>query len=397
MGIVKAWMMEMEERGYGESDDAICSACVTDEFLARWIADNASATACSFCDAKAKIPIAASFEDFTSVILGGVGFDWNEPTNEGIMYISAEGGWQAPMTTTSEVLYDTGFTENDDVVAALDDMIDCEAWVEREFYRGTDSQRLSWGWDSFKAFTKNSTRFFFLQNGAFDRDEVTPAEVLDAISDMIRSELADAGLIKAIAEDADLMRIRVGGEAYELASEIGPPKPEFARQSNRMSPAGIPMFYGAFDYATALSETFDPAVHAGQTLSIGTFRPLRPLIVLDLADIPPIPSVFDLEHQDMIHSLRFLHAFASDISQPIARDGREHIEYVPTQIVTEYFRRVFRFEDGRQLDGIIYSSAKTIGHNAHVLFCENRQCIGPRDDHGRDALLRLVDVRHEET
>jgi hypothetical protein len=26
---------------------------------------------------------------------------------------------------------------------------------------------------------------------------------------------------------------------------------------------------------------------------------------------------------DMIRSLRFLHAFAADISQPIARDGRE--------------------------------------------------------------------------
>jgi hypothetical protein len=39
------------------------------------------------------------------------------------MYISAEDGWQAPMTTTSE-LYNTVFTENDDVVAALVDMID---------------------------------------------------------------------------------------------------------------------------------------------------------------------------------------------------------------------------------------------------------------------------------
>jgi len=107
-------------------------------------------------------------------------------------------------------------------------------------------------------------------------------------------------------------------------------------------------------------------------LSAGTFRPLRALNLLNLADLPPIPSVFDTERHGMIHSLRFLHAFAADISQPIARDGREHIEYVPTQIVTEYFRRVFRLIDGSSLDGIIYparepqvrrrscSSAKTI-------------------------------------
>jgi hypothetical protein len=395
MGIVKAWMMEMEERGYGESDDVICGACVTDEFLKNWIADNATAEACSFCDTTASSPIAASFEDFTGVVLGGVGFDWNEPTDEGIMYISAEGGWQASMTATIDVLYDTNFTENDDVVAGLVDMIDNEAWVEREFYRGTDSQRLTWGWDSFKDFTKNNTRYFFLQNGDFERVEVTPAEVLAAISNMILSDLGEAGLIKSIEPDADLIRIRVADRPQEAVGEIGPPKPEFARQSNRMSPAGIPMFYGAFDRATAFAETFDPAAHAGQILSIGTFRPLRALRILDLADIPPVPSVFDIDHHDTIHSLRFLHAFASDISQPIARDGREHIEYVPTQIVTEYFRRVFRFKDGGQLDGIIYSSAKTADSKAFVLFCENDQCIGPGDDVGRDALLRLVNVRHE--
>jgi hypothetical protein len=396
MGIVKAWMMEMEERGYGESDDVICGACVTDEFLKNWIADNATAEACSFCDATASSPIAASFEDFTGVVLGGVGFDWNEPTDEGIMYISAEGGWQASMTATIDVLYDTNFTENDNVVAALVDMIDNEAWVEREFYRGTDSQRLAWGWDSFKDFTKNNTRFFFLQNGDFDRDEVTPAEILATLSDMILSDSGEAGLIKTIEPNAELVRIRVADQPHEAVGEIGPPTPEFARQSNRMSPAGIPMFYGAFDRATAFAETFDPVAHAGQSLSIGTFHPLRPLRVLDLADIPPVPSVFDIDQQDAIHPLRFLRAFARDISQPIARDGREHIEYVPTQIVTEYFRRVFRFKDGGQLDGIIYSSAKTAGSNAFVLFCENGQCIGPNDDVGRDALLRLVNVRHEQ-
>jgi hypothetical protein len=69
MGIVKAWMTEMEERGYGESNDVICGACVTDEFLRNWVADNATADACSFCGAQAKSPIAASFEDFTGIVL----------------------------------------------------------------------------------------------------------------------------------------------------------------------------------------------------------------------------------------------------------------------------------------------------------------------------------------
>jgi hypothetical protein len=50
---------------------------------------------------------------------------------------------------------------------------------------------------------------------------------------------------------------------------------------------------------------------------------------LDLADLPEVPSVFRPDRHDLIHPLKFLHAFAQDIVQPISRDGREHIEYVP--------------------------------------------------------------------
>jgi hypothetical protein len=104
MGIVKACMMEMEERGYGESDNYVCAACVTDPFLAEWIAGHAEANACSFCEAVSDQLIAAPFEDFTGVVLGGLGFDWNEPTQEGIMYMTREGGWQASLSTTADVL-----------------------------------------------------------------------------------------------------------------------------------------------------------------------------------------------------------------------------------------------------------------------------------------------------
>jgi hypothetical protein len=92
MGVVKAWMMELQERGYGESDHAICNACVTDQFLLKWIADNATATACSFCEANATSPIAASFEDFTGVILGGIGFDWKSPQTKGSCILPPRAG-----------------------------------------------------------------------------------------------------------------------------------------------------------------------------------------------------------------------------------------------------------------------------------------------------------------
>jgi hypothetical protein len=395
MGIVKAYMMELEERGYGESDDYVCAACVTDDHLTAWIAANAESDACSFCDAVSDQPIAAPFEAFTGVILGGLGFDWNEPTQEGIMYITREGGWQAPLSTTSDILYDANFSQNDDMLAALADMIDCEAWVEREFYRGTDSQRLNWGWDSFKTYTRGHSRYFFLQAEDGGYDELTPGQVLATVAEIVGTSLASEGVIKPIAAGTDLIRIRVDDAPQTAATQIGTPRPEHARQSNRMSPAGIPMFYGAFDRATAYAETFDPEAHAGKILSVGTFQPLRDLTMLDLAELPPVPSVFDIERHALIHPLRFLHAFAEDISRPIARDGREHIDYVPTQIVTEYFRRIFRLDGRDQLDGIIYRSARNPQGKAFVLFCENSQCIDVAEEPGRDALLRLTAVSHQ--
>lgn len=396
MGRAKQWMIEQQERGYSEADGDICPDCVSDNALAYWIRANASATACSFCGSDADEPIAASFDEFIGVVLDGISFDWNDPDDEGISYVSAEGGYMAPIAQTWEVLAGYEISENDAVTDALLAAIDIEAWVEREYYRGNDSQRLTWGWESFKEFTKNQTRYFFLQHhkNQYD-DDLSPSEMLGAIEGIIKSQLADHGLIRPIKASVDLIRIRIDSVAHKTATALGTPKSEFARQSNRMSPAGIPMFYGAFDVPTALAETFDPAIHVYQLMSIGTFRPLRELNVLDLAELPPIPSVFDADGRELIHPLRFLHSFANDISQPIARDGHEHIEYVPTQIVTEYFRRIFRTKNDLPLDGIVYRSSRNPDGRAFVLFCENQQCVDPNDSPDRGGLLQLVGVTHE--
>lgn len=50
---------------------------------------------------------------------------------------------------------------------------------------------------------------------------------------------------------------------------------------------------------------------------------------------------------------------------PIELNGREHIEYVPTQVFTEYLRYAF---PGRRPDGVVLASARSSGRN-FVLFC----------------------------
>lgn len=396
MGRAKEAWIEQMERGYGAPEGYICPNCVNDSYLVEWVSDGAEAHECTFCGATSNEPIAASFEDFVGLIVAGVRVDWSSPENEGIVYETAEGGWQANLTDTWDIISDMDISDDQEVIDAIVGAIDVWGWVPSDFYRGSESDRLTWGWDSFKRYVKNDTRFFFLskEKDEFDYDEITPGELLSAIATLVRSGEDWSGLVRTIEAGSTVFRVRVDSEEHTSAASIGAPPVEFARLSNRMSPAGIPMFYGAYDYETALAETFSPENAEGQTISAGMFTTLKPLRILNLADLPDLPSVFDATRRQAIHSLRFLRGFARDMSQPIERDGREHIEYVPTQIITEYFRRIFRDGQAGRLDGIAYESSKRPGTIALVLFCENHHAIDRDAQASPEHLLRLNEVKH---
>jgi RES domain len=104
-----------------------------------------------------------------------------------------------------------------------------------------------------------------------------------------------------------------------------------------MSPAGISMFYGSDDKQTTLAEM--PALP--KYYAIGTFETLGPLRVLDLTKVK-YPSIFDDDEKADYDWLLFMSHFLRDFSSPIKRDDDIHIDYVPTQVVTEYRNSVRR-------------------------------------------------------
>lgn len=63
-----------------------------------------------------------------------------------------------------------------------------------------------------------------------------------------------------------------------------------------------------------------------------------------------------------------------ELAKPIARDRSIHVEYIPTQVVTEYFRTAF-LHDGSPIDGIRYQSARHSGHCSLVLFADQEDLI----------------------
>jgi hypothetical protein len=105
--------------------------------------------------------------------------------------------------------------------------------------------------------------------------------------------------------------------------------------------------------------------------ALGEFIIRRDALLLDLTHLPAVPSLFEDIPDTLTYDPRprilFLWKLSREISRPIARDDRVHIEYLPTQVVTEYLRTSVTV-DGKKVDGIRYRSSRNGVGTAVVLF-----------------------------
>ncbi len=394
---MKQWMEEQEARGfYDVGEKYVCAECFTDPGIKAFVMAHASNTACSYCDRTADSAIAAPIDDVLECIVAGLRSIYGDPNDEGVPWESLEGGWQGKVHDTYDVVMDNiEMAEGnkalfDDLLHALGD----RQWCQVNYGSLPPEDILKYGWEEFSRVVKTETRYVFLKarkrrRYPYDHDEIVPP---DQMLSRLGAITKDLNLIRLIPRGTRLFRCRIHkvGLTLRHARELGSPPAELAVFPNRMSPAGIPMFYGAFDADTCLTETFDPTCGNGKLATIAAFRPKRRLVMLDLASIPTIPSIYDESRRDIRPAIGFLHGFSADICKPIAKDGTEHIEYVPSQIVTEYYRRIFKPHKYPRLDGIIYSSSKVPDATACVVFCGNEDCADLSDEvQANKALLTL--------
>lgn len=161
------------------------------------------------------------------------------------------------------------------------------------------------------------------------------------------------------------------GNPFPLnAKELGA-APSKDSRAGRMNPAGISYLYLAFAQETAVAEVRQ--IKLSLPVAIGQFEAQRELIILDLTNLPKKPSIFDVQHYDELVRLLFIDEFVKEITKPVAKDNCiEHIEYVPSQVVSEYFALVFHLDEGKRLDGIKYPSSVCSGNYKLVLFSTER-------------------------
>lgn len=376
------------------ADDQVCARCFDDKDLSELIEGIDEPPGCDFCG-EADAPT-ARFEDVADHIRERLHEFYGMAADQ-LPYESREGGYQGWHTSTWELLVeDVGLglprDDSDTLLDALVGAIGDEVWSEYDWLSLEPDDSLKSSWEAFCDLVKHSRRFFFHDLGGDDGhpDERSPAQFFRQLG----RHIDEQGLIRV--EDAGYRlfraRVRTGGERHETAAALGPPPSEFATQSNRMNPPGISMFYGADDPALATAET------RGQAVSIGTFEATRPLRLLDLADMPEVPGFFSTADRMRIFTLSFLRDFADLIIQPVPRNDRTQIDYIPTQVFTEFLRD-YPFEGG-SIDGVRYRSATGQAGQNVVLFATPDDVVdgSPDPEFGGppERWLRLVDVEHRD-
>ena len=262
-------------------------------------------------------------------------------------------------------------------------------YCKRDWQIMSPGEALTFGWENFCHAVKHETRFLFFADANEDDDaepfQVRPGGMLTALGEVIR----DCDLIQDVRVGKRMFRARghKAGATLTEPIDLGPPPEDCAKSAGRMNAPGIVVMYASIDRETALAEA--PGDHSD--FSVAEFELLKDVRAVDLTHIPPTPSIFEDGARE---SLQFLHRFAEDVSQPFTPDTEIHIEYTPTQVVSEYLRHRLRDREGRPIHGLLYKSAKDTGRINIALFIESKEVEGVPSERwsSKEPLLKMMGV-----
>ena len=381
MGRVKQLMMEMEEldyTGFSKGEKYVCTHHFNDKYLNQYIQENSEDGICSYCHRKGRVidmsvladhikkRISIFFNDIDSecLPLASTYFDDDEEEIPGIKRV---GCFAAPEQAevyedTSEMMEDLGLhTECEKLNEDMDHLFEDDMWIKKDPFELWWDEEKERQWKEFSKNVKHLHRYTFWT--ALHDDAGNKEDILTDLNDCICNSKT---IFASLPIGTRIYRTR--SLNHKLDDRFGfkdiTSAPAASAGQCRMSPAGISMFYGAFDIETAIEESIKSKDEI--CLVVGEFSTIRELKVVDLTKLPQNISFW----MDNWQGYSFLKAFHKDITQPLHADEKEEIEYVPSQIFTEYLRWMFKDKSGKNIDGLIYQSCKTKNANI-VLFCDN--------------------------
>lgn len=396
MGLAKKRMLEQDEHGYRLDSDggSVCAECVNDYALAELVSTEATDNWCDFCGAESADPIAVDVE----VVLAHIGTSIATEYEQAVNVLSwDEGAYVGTTYDIDDVLGDEGWEPHPRVYELVQSAFSDALYCDPDPGALSEVEALHLGWREFRQTVISQARFTFTL-GPADNDDERGHPVLSggAMLKNLGELTAQYGLHREIGAGEPWLRVRPvdkGEPDYTTAKDLGAP-PSPSAQPNRMSPAGIPMFYASNDEKTSVDEALGASrAGGGQDAMVAVFETVRDGLVVDLTEVPPAPSLFDEARCGERPRLGFLNGFVRDVSQPLRPEDKQQTEYVPTQIVCEYLRHHWRTSKGQRPAGLMFRSARNPETLNVVYFIGPDDCLEPgADAHAHRFQVRLKDA-----
>ncbi|EMK3754761.1 RES domain-containing protein [Providencia rettgeri] len=362
-----------------ESYNHVCAECFGNQGIINLINDEEELKAEQKCDYCKKNNRKVVLLDLVLAhILGSIYFCYANP--EEVAYRDKGEFITEKNLSTAEVLYELGLKcNNNKLFEDICSHIRNDYWCESQPYLSEKHEVLLYSWDSFSNHIKNKSRFVFFEQDTepFDDQYFPPALILNYIGSAIK----ELSLFKTLQKDEPIYRCRhlcIDNKKYWNAKDLGTPLPKYTLGNpNRMNPQGIPMFYGSPQKLTAIKEIIDSCNTSDESKEFvtGIFYSTKELRLVDLTQSLDEIDYFDHSNQHLITSKLFLRKFIEIINKPITRSEPNlvYIEYIPTQVVTEYFKIILTDNNGHHMNGFQYKSSKD-GEPCIVLFVTQDEC-----------------------
>lgn len=205
-------------------------------------------------------------------------------------------------------------------------------------------------WDRLKTSVKENSRFFTNMDEFVQYDYLTAGKSLHVGQKLYRSRITPIGQKKIKCD-------KMGCPPKELAT------------AGRANPIGIPYLYLSDSAKTTYFEV--RAVYLDQ-LSVGTFKIQRELELVDfIYDVNLFIAYNDgsTSLKEIVIKKKIIDSISEDLSKPLRRYDSE-LEYVPTQLICEYCKRIVG------ADGISFESSLHKGGRNYVLFDDSSaKCV----------------------
>ncbi|OBU35996.1 RES domain-containing protein [Photobacterium phosphoreum] len=369
-----------------ELDKNVCIECVVDAALQNLVEKNLTSRTCDYCGEENDVTaIAAPFNTVMNRICESVLKEYSDAQNVDMPWVEKE--WLVDETYIEEVLmeFDPGWdsTFSEDVVGCFDPSTYWVRHSDGDWSVSDPSDTLMYGWGSFKEQVLTKTRYLFLAEPEDEfssgrPDYIPIASMLDALGNTCIKE----SMVTVIPAGTEFFRVRhaAAKERFTTFSEMGVP-PVGVASAGRMNPAGISYLYLAYQKETAEKEVLEWS----KRWFTAKYKTKVDIPIIDFSIAPSVPSVFEPELYESRHNRYFLHAIIKDLIAPVSKDGKEHVDYVPTQIVSEYFRYKFKDESGNGIMGLKYPSVKDdTGTNIAVFSSDNEEL---------EQMFELLEIR----